>query len=332
VKLQVEAAYRSHQSALAALEAVEQTDPLPEAYRYELARTWYFLSNKSPDATAGPDKEDSFAGAVGPGNQTRRSKEYREAAIAILEDLTRENPQPPDYRFLLALCYRPTGIGPEATRTSAASPQQQAIAILEELTKQYPAIADYRYELTATYAWVHVGLFPWQGSTVVTPRVERNLRKALKESRWLVAHHPTIPDYARSETLIVAKLGTVYWRTGRLAEAKESFASALQSQSALVAKFPDLSPHSRVLLEFVRLRLAQVLAQAEGRSNGLDGPDTPCELLTTCVENLTQLASHPGLKDDRLAQSSLQAARDALRPGIVESGRDAKAQANESGR
>jgi len=242
-----------------------------------------------------------------------QGREYRRSAIRILEALAEQYPDAPDYRFLLALCHRPLGIVPEPARGSADSQgRRRALRLLEELKREYPQVADYRYELAATYAWVHVGLFPWQGRSTSTEKAEEGLLKALGESEWLVEHNPTMPHYARSKALILAKLGAICRETGRLADARAYFAAALNTQESLVAAFPDLPSHDRVLVEFMRLRLGQVRAARR------DGPDTSgasrtCrEALQTCVRNLTELLERPELADDRLATTSLRAARDAL--------------------
>ena len=173
-------------------------------------------------------------------------------------------------------------------------------------------MADYRYELIATYAWIHVDLFPWQGVAAVSSTGEADLRKALRESRWLVAHNPTVPHYASSQALVLAKLATVCWRTGRLAEAEDLFRQALQTQTTVTAEFPDLPAHHRVLREFLRLRVGQVCRQRAAEANDAAALAESRKLLGACVENLAELAARPELAADRLARHSLPAARTAL--------------------
>jgi hypothetical protein len=235
-------------------------------------------------------------------------------AIGLLEQLTQENPDAADYRFLLALCYRPLGIFPELERGLASSRgRQRALEILEALKTEYPQVADYRYELAATYAWVHVGLFPWQGRSIAMAKTEEGLRKALDEAQWLVDHNPTIPHYARCKALVLAKLAAVCWETDRLVEAADLFEQALQTQGALVDGFPDLPAHDQVLLEFFRLRLAAVYQRQGGAGDGGDASVSADKLLETCVENLIELTKRRELAEDRLASSSLRIAEDALR-------------------
>jgi len=316
-RLQPERAYQAHRDALAALEPFEggpigQRGRLHEECRYELARTYYFLGSKWSAAFGSGGSEAGRDGGM-PSVPPYQGREYRKSAIRILEELAREYPEAPDYRFLLALCHRPPGIVPEPARGSADSQgRQRALRLLEDLKREYPQVADYRYELAATYAWVHVGLFPWQGRSTSAAKAEEGLRKALDESEWLVAHNPTIPHFARSKALILAKLGTICRETGRPDEAEHFFADALQTQEALVAGLADPTLHDRVLTEFMRLRLGEICGPGRGEAEHPDASREPVDLLQTCVRNLTELMNRTELADDRLAATSLQAARNAL--------------------
>jgi tetratricopeptide (TPR) repeat protein len=317
-KFEYARAHEMHRRALSALGSSERTAGLPSEYRYELARTLYFLARQRSNAGSGHG-DDAGESVAATGPHRERSDEYRQQAIRILDQLTQENPDAADCRFLLALCHRPSAIGPVPFERSAdREGRERAIRILEELKIQYPGVVDYRYELAATYAWVPVGLYPWQRPAAVPAEVERNLRKALDESRWLVAHNPTIPDYARSQALVLAKLGTVCWRNQRLAEADDFFQQALQAQDAVITEFPDLPAHNRLLLEFIRLRLGQVRYERRTDQHASRAVGEARELLETCIENLTQLTKRPALAADRLARSSLPLARETLSRALAE--------------
>jgi len=326
-RLEYGSAYESHQKAYSVLQSFEQTGTPPEDYRYELARTLYFLSSKRPGATGSATRREPVDDATGPALYPYQGNEYRKSAISVLEALTEENPDAPDYRFLLALCHRPSGFVPTSawSRTSGQG-RERAIRILEQLKAQYPGVVDYRYELTATYAWIPVGLFPWQARSAVSPEAERSLLKAYDESQWLVAHNPTIPHYACSQALILAKLGMVCWDARRLAEAEDFFRKALETQSGAIAEFPDLPPHNRVLLEYVRLRLAQLCHERASGTHDLNAMGTCRDLLETCIENLSELTTRPDLANDRLAWSSLPIAYDALGRLLGEMGEDEQAE------
>ncbi|MFW6169886.1 MAG: protein kinase domain-containing protein [Planctomycetota bacterium] len=312
-RFEPEGAYRAHQKALQALESATATAPLPEEYRYELARTYFFLGGRHVRRSTNqqwhhvePSPEESAA-------STYPDNPYRRQAIDLLEELTRVRPEAADYRLLLALCYRPLGLGPESERQPSASRNhKRALEILEALRAEYPQVADYRYELAATYAWVHVGLFPWQGHSRTVAKAEDGLRKALREARWLVDHNPTIPRYARCHALVLAKLGTVCSEMNRLSEAADFFERALQTQADLVRRFPHLPAHDRVLLEFFRLRLATVYDRRPAGPDVAEPSNNPRQLLNTCARNLRSLSSQPAVASDRLASSTLRIARAAL--------------------
>ena len=326
-KFEFARAYESHRRAFSILQPFEHADGLPEECRFELARTFYFLANKQLSGLDNRRGRDPVDDATRPGPRLYRSSECRKRAISILEELTRENPDAPDYRFLLALGHRPSGYLPAPAGSSAGDQgRARAIRILEELKAEYPGVVDYRYELAATYAWIHVGLFPWQRPSLAPSEAEQSLLKALDESRWLVAHNPTIPHYARSQTLILAKLGTVCWRTGRLPEAQESFQKAFDTQNTVMADSPNLPSHNRVLLEFVRLRLGQVSSECNVNARNLDALDNCRAFLETSIENLTELTRRPELAEDRLAWSSLSVAYDALSHVLAEIGEHDKAE------
>jgi len=306
-------AYESHCEALGLLQSLGPSETLPEPYRFELARTLYFLGSKQLGAAASRYEHGPLEEATGPGPPSHKSNECRRQAVSILEALAAKNPEMPDCRFLLALCCRPSAFGPDPDWTSSgAEGRRQAIAILEELRSQHPDVVDYRYELAASYAWVHVGLFPWQRPSTVPATAEESLLKALAESQWLADHNPAVPDYARSQTLILAKLGTVCWRAGRLAEAEDFFRRALATQAALVTAAPDLPSHHRVLLEFIRLRLAQVALAGGSLRQGACVLGECSGLLDACITNLTELTGTPELADDRLAWHSLSLAYSSM--------------------
>ena len=326
-RLEHRRAYESHVQSFSILQSVEPADGSADQYRHELARTLYFLAGKRLGGFASRRGDQTNGDATGSGPHHYKSNEYRERAIGILEDLTREHPGVADYRFLLALCHRLSGIGPAPCRsTSAVRSRQQAIQILTELKAQHPNVTDYRYELSATYAAVHVGLYSWESCSEIPPETEHDLLKALVELRWLVTHSPTIPEYARSQTVVLAKLGTVCRESERLADAEDFFQKAFETQSTVVTDFPDLPSHNRVLTEFVRLRLGQVRLERDIDSQDPSALSESRKLLETSIDNLTELTNRPELTEDRLARSSLQCAYEVLSHAYAKTGQNDKAE------
>lgn len=332
-RLEFRRAYESHVRAYSVLQSVSQTSESAAEYRYELAHTLYYLAGKRLSGLGNRRGGDTAESAAEAGPRHYKSTEYRESAISILDELARENPHAPDYQFLLALCHRLSGIGHAWGKSAtAAEGRQRAIRILEELKVQHPDIADYRYELGATYGSVQVGLYPWEGRSIGSEEAERSLLRALDETQWLVTHNPTIPDYARSHALVLAKLGSLCRESERLPEAEEFFQKAFQTQDAVIADFSDLPSHNQVFLEFLRLRLGQVGFE---RSIGLQDPsaiDESRRLIEVSIEKLTDLTTKPELTENRLAWTSLPVASDALSELLAEIGEEDKAkQAKEAG-
>jgi tetratricopeptide (TPR) repeat protein len=312
-QLEQKAAYQAHLDALNELQSATPTHQPLEEYQYELARTYFFLSSRYVNHAASQRDDGVKRLPERPAESPFPDKEYRKLAIGILERLTRDNPDAADYRFLLALCYRPRGIVPEPDRGRGNSRgRDRSLEILEALKAEYPQVADYRYELAATYAWVHVGLFPWQGRSIALSTAESGLRKALDETQWLIDHNPTIPHYLRCKALVLAKLAAICSETDRPAEAANLFELAFETQAVLVDGFPELPAHDRVLLEFFRLRLAAIHLRPGGNPAGQSGSFGARDLLDTCVRNLTELTGGHDLVDDRLASTTLQLAEDAL--------------------
>lgn len=310
-------AYAAHRLALDALLMVENAAEAPAAFRYELARTYYFLASKragKPDELRGSAVAEVGSDRIPP---TQGSGSYRRLAIRLLEQLAHEQPDVPDYRLLLALCYRPAIFGPASESGFAATrSRQEALRILEELTTAHPDVADYQYELATTYAWTPVRLYPWQRRTLDPSAAEQDLRKALAASQWLVAHHPANSHYVRCEALVLAKLAAICWETGRPDQAADFFQQALLRQIAATAA-SDSSAEQRVFTEFVRLRLAQVQYENAGGQPDPELLRSSRRLLETCIANLTALSAQAEYKRDPLARSSLSLAIETLKKVAV---------------
>lgn len=306
---QNETACVSHHRAVSILTATPSAQ-LPESHRYELARTYYYLANRVPGVTARPLTRNATGSTSSPLLSTYRRSDYRQQAAGLLEGLIQEHPETPDYQFLLALCRRPLRPVTESSRDRAA--RDDAIRILRQLVADHPEAPEYRFELATTYAWVHVGLYPWQARSGAAESIRPDLQRAVDELQWLVDHSPAVPHYARSLALTLAKLGTIYWTEDRLDDAARLFEQAYDTQAATVAYFPSLPRQNHVQREFYRLRAAQLRWRAISRTGGTDRPQDLIDQLDGCVENLTELIKDPDLAQDRLAQISLREACSTL--------------------
>ena len=134
-------------------------------------------------------------------------------------------------------------------------------------------------------------------------------------------HHSRV---RRCRAVTLAKLGMLYWRTGRLDKAAEFLERAFEAQSNVIAGFPDLPSHNRVLLELLRLRWGQVCWERRGGENRSSLPLSR-DLLEACVERLTELTAGAELAQDGLAWRTLPVAYETLSLVQAELGEPEKA-------
>ncbi len=307
-KLDSNAAYTSHRSALAAIQEAGRVSDLPSECQYEAARTLYFLANKATFDLGNRRGEDEPRERTATG-RPYSSQQCRETATGILENLVRNNPNLPDYQFLLALCLRPTATA-AMSRADAAN-RQRAIRILEELKEAHPDVLDYRYELAATYAWIGVGFFPWQ-HPMAAPYAKSSLGMALAESRWLMEHNPSIPQYASSTALVLAKLGEVCEQAGQHAEADSYYQQALETQESTLGRFPELPLHHQVVCEFMRLKLCRSMLNRHEQGIDPEALASVRESIDTCTQRLGKLSGNPELGEDRLVRAAIPLAYETL--------------------
>ena len=309
VRVELAAAHASHRKALATLLAIGPESELSPAGQYELARTLYLLANKPMFVAGHRLGEATSQERAAIGGRPYSARQCRETATRILERLVATDPNLPDYQFLLALCLRPPAAA--ITTRTGAEHQKRAVNILERLKQAHPEVLEYRYELAITHAWVNVGLFPWQ-RPAAEATAEASLQKALAESRWLIEHNPSIPHYACSQALTLAKLAELRARAGQARKAESLFRQALTQQENLLQRFPELPISHRVVCEFIRLKLAQAVLPPRREPANRPVLIRARQLLVTCVTRLTQLAELPELAGDRLVQASLPIAHAAL--------------------
>jgi tetratricopeptide (TPR) repeat protein len=216
-----------------------------------------------PDARGG--KPFPGSGPPPPFGPWRESEDYLHKAADLLEGLVAEHPAAPDYRHLLARCYRDLPPGPPGRDPQPPGDTTgKATAILEKLVADFPDVPDYRYDLSETYARLDFRpLFPWPGEGEterkrVRDSAESRLRKALDISERLVAEHPNVPDYAVSQVQIRLGLADMLQGGGKTAEAEETLRKALALQSSLARRFPDTASY-QLSLVMVHHRLAYAL-------------------------------------------------------------------------
>jgi tetratricopeptide (TPR) repeat protein len=211
---------------------------------------------------------------------------YLRKALDLLEKLVAEHPSVPDYRYLLAVCYREAYFqgfdgGPDFTKGT----MDKAIQILQKLVEEYPDVTDYRYDLSETYAAQDNRRPPL--SNKQNPNADRQsremLEKALAISEELVAEHPNIPDYAASQVFIRLRLARIIWENDQ-SGTESSLRKALDLQSALVRHYPK-THHYKFGLALINESLAELLQQSGKLSEARDKLQESITLLKDLSKN-----------------------------------------------
>ncbi|OHB65841.1 MAG: hypothetical protein A2V70_16570, partial [Planctomycetes bacterium RBG_13_63_9] len=243
------------------------------------ARETRSVPGRPGDLRPGPDsdrrKRPPADGEAGP-RQPRPTldpppqQENMQKAIDLLEELVDQHPSIPEYRHLLAQCYR--DMHPVAfifSREAALEANDKAIEILEALVRDFPDVADFRYALSQTYADSPPPDRESFLSGDFASIAEKRFRKALKISEELVTEHPNIPEFAASQAEILFKLAETLRRAGQVADAQEFLRKSLDLQSSLARRFPDVLGYAiqmtRLEFELARL-LREVGEQSAARS------------------------------------------------------------------
>lgn len=264
---------------------LEATTPAPN--RFEVARAYYLLgrrpgreSGPGPPVSVGPpDQRDGDAqtrpsapppraddpdhdprfGPPPPDPNRQPREQYLTQTAAILEALVEQYPALPEYRLMLARCYREFPLPPSGGAKPPSSDSiDRATAVLQKLAEDYPDVPDYRYELCETLATTR-----FQGPRFVAeehPTAEQQLRRALEISQELVREHPQIPEYAAAQIHIRHKLAHVLRETNRPQAAEACLRSALDLQTALARQFPAVGSH-RAWQAVVQESLANLLCE-----------------------------------------------------------------------
>ncbi len=194
----------------------------------------HFENDRSEDDRHPPAGQHPPGGRLGPRKDCPELKQ----AVALLEPLVAQHPHVPDYRYLLACCYRE--MPPEAFAGELNfSPTDKSAELLQKLVAEFPQMADYRFALCETYARVPLHELPQQADDPMY----RRLQDALAVSEPLVTQHPHVPDYLASQARILYKLGMRASQLGDRRAAEEHLQLGLQRQARLVAEHPEVVPY-----------------------------------------------------------------------------------------
>lgn len=191
------------------------------------------------------------------------SGEEMHKAIRILEELVAEHPGIPDYRQLLALCYRE--LRPfdwKAAALGESAPGEKATEILRKLVADFPDVPDYRYDLAETLA---AAAFPggpfFFGPRGPGPRTDAERKQAEARARLAESTGALQGLHAVSEMLAAAVLpvGPLFfnpWRmsSGAGVERKQPepgarLAESIEILEGLVAKHPNVPDYASALVQ-----------------------------------------------------------------------------------
>jgi serine/threonine protein kinase/tetratricopeptide (TPR) repeat protein len=243
---QLDESVRMHRRAIAILTDNPVFAEKPES-RYEQARSWCALGQRdmllSPGGPPGKHDHGPRKGRRGPppdrhlhhhpgppeDNPTQR-------AVALLERLVREFKTVPEYRHLLACCYRDTP--PERFGRGKSNRNDQpdrAVQLLRQLVNDFRRVPDYRLDLCEALARPGGP----GGPGAEAKKRERQV-EAVTLSEQLVAQYPNVPDYTAAHARHLDGLGMTLLRLGLLDEAEKRHRKAVALQTGLVKQYPEV--------------------------------------------------------------------------------------------
>ena len=162
-------------------------------------------------------------------------------AVVLLEQLVREFPTVPEYRHLLACCYRDIpparfGPGPQAGNRNG----DRAVDLLRQLMADFPRVPDYRFDLCETLGRPGP---PGPGRDADAKSRER-LEEAIALSAEMLVQYPNVPEYTAAHARYLDWLGIKLFQAGKLEESEKQHRKAVRFQSKLVKEHPNVVAYS----------------------------------------------------------------------------------------
>lgn len=278
---QVAEAREAHKAALALLESDGAESARSAEWRFELARTCYFLGTQErPLPGTGPRKGQE------PAQLPTTERDFLAKSVALLKPLTTSPSVNPEAQHLLALCYL-EGAPVEDSRGSAVKAgADRAIEILEGLVKAYPGIYDYAYDLSEAYARIHIPQPPIPPEE--QEQIEDRLAKSMALLEKLTTQHPDIPDFPAAEARACEKLGAFHRQMEDWGKAEQKFRQAIALQAPLVKQFSDVPSYGLWMATF-RIALADAMLHR-------NRPEEAREILGETISTLMdQLETRPDI-------------------------------------
>ncbi len=195
-----------------------------------------------------------------------QSLEAWKQALAIQEDLARENTNVNQHVEKAAMCHHGIGkaYGILGQNGSAIESMLEAIKLWKHLSDEWPALTRYRSELARSENGLGV-LYYEIGQL---EQAEEFYKSALKTREKLTAEDPTVPQLQRDLAESYNNLGGVCSAVGRVEEAKQYYTSAMDIYKRYADDNPTVKQY-RIDLADVYNDLGAVFKQTGNNSQAL---------------------------------------------------------------
>jgi serine/threonine protein kinase len=267
---QVDEAGQMHERAIQILADAPEAFTLRPECRYELARSYYMLGQRdvlqSPRGL-GPDRPPPAGGlAKRPFEPDREPPPFRRGAdhgrephvehrtqwaVDLLDQLVREFPKVPEYRHLLACCYRNLPPNRPMHGQQPQSPSNdRGVELLRRLVSDFPKVPDYRFDLAEALARpippdrANLDEINWQRAEEKT---RQRLAEAVDLSAALASQYANVPEYTAAHARYLHLLGIACVRVEKLEEGEKLYRQALEEQSRLVKQHPEVIAYGYLL-------------------------------------------------------------------------------------
>ena len=248
---QVAEAREAHKAALALLESDGAESAYSAEWRFELARTCYFLGTQErPLPGTDPRKGQE------PAQLPTQERDFLAKSVALLKSLPTLPSSNPEIQHLLALCYLEGAPVEDGRGAAVKAGADHAIEILQHLVNAFPGISDYAYDLSEAYARIHIPQPPIPPEE--QEQIEDRLAKSMALLERLTTQHPDIPDFPAAEARACEKSGAFHRQIGDWEKAEQEFRQAIALQAPLLKSFPGV-PSYGLWMATLRIALADAM-------------------------------------------------------------------------
>ena len=290
-KFQREEAADAHRQALKLLDEQLAHDES----RYEYVHTLLLVHQAERRWRRGRDRRDQS-----------RSDSIRpiEQGIELLNQVADQQSEAPEFRFLLAKCYRALA---RENRDNVSESEEQIIKLLESLVQQFPDTPEYRYELADTHAGNAFRLMLQSRSQPDQDRLEESeqrLRRALEVASDIDESHPNILKYVTFKVRLYFMLAEIQIRSDEKENARRNLDAAIARQQRVIQSQPESHWH-RLWQARMQTQLVELLVE-------LDRPDAARQEIARIEDSLESLRNQGSIVEDQRASGRIQKIRDQI--------------------